>query len=108
MALRGTFLIDREGIVRHAVVNDLPLGRNVDEALGPILEGLRWLGIDWDDGPFYARLAKAPLPGVEATPEQIGKTLVAAAGVGVAAHLGALAIKRARQNKQVDDKVKEG
>lgn len=33
VALRGLFLIDKEGVVRHAVVNDLPLGRNVDEAL---------------------------------------------------------------------------
>ncbi len=33
VALRGLFLIDREGIVRHQVVNDLPLGRSVDEAL---------------------------------------------------------------------------
>lgn len=33
IALRGLFLIDREGIVRHSVINDLPLGRNVDEAL---------------------------------------------------------------------------
>jgi peroxiredoxin (alkyl hydroperoxide reductase subunit C) len=33
VALRGLFLIDREGVVRHALVNDLPLGRNVDEAL---------------------------------------------------------------------------
>lgn len=33
VALRGTFLIDESGIVRHQVVNDLPLGRNVDEAL---------------------------------------------------------------------------
>jgi peroxiredoxin (alkyl hydroperoxide reductase subunit C) len=33
VALRGLFLIDKEGIIRHAVVNDLPLGRNVDEAL---------------------------------------------------------------------------
>jgi len=33
VSLRGLFLIDREGIVRHALVNDLPLGRNVDEAL---------------------------------------------------------------------------
>lgn len=33
IALRGTFLIDRDGIIRHAVVNDLPLGRNIDEAL---------------------------------------------------------------------------
>ena len=33
IALRGLFLIDKEGVVRHAVINDLPLGRNVDEAL---------------------------------------------------------------------------
>jgi peroxiredoxin 2/4 len=33
IALRGLFLIDKEGIVRHQVVNDLPLGRNVDEVL---------------------------------------------------------------------------
>ena len=33
VALRGTFLIDKSGIVRHQVVNDLPLGRNVDEAI---------------------------------------------------------------------------
>lgn len=33
VALRGLFLIDKEGVVRHALVNDLPLGRSVDEAL---------------------------------------------------------------------------
>lgn len=33
VALRGTFLIDQQGIVRHQVINDLPLGRNIDEAL---------------------------------------------------------------------------
>jgi len=33
VALRGSFLIDKEGIVRHQVVNDLPLGRNIDEML---------------------------------------------------------------------------
>ncbi len=33
IAYRGLFLIDKEGNVRHALVNDLPLGRNVDEAL---------------------------------------------------------------------------
>jgi len=33
IALRGLFLIDKDGVVRHQVVNDLPLGRNVDEAL---------------------------------------------------------------------------
>ena len=32
-AYRGLFLIDKEGVVRHQIVNDMPLGRNVDEAL---------------------------------------------------------------------------
>jgi len=33
IAYRGLFLIDKEGIVKHQLVNDLPLGRNVDEAI---------------------------------------------------------------------------
>ena len=33
IAYRGLFLIDRKGIIRHQLVNDLPLGRSVDEAL---------------------------------------------------------------------------
>jgi peroxiredoxin (alkyl hydroperoxide reductase subunit C) len=33
IAYRGLFLIDKEGTVRHQVVNDLPLGRSVDEVL---------------------------------------------------------------------------
>ena len=33
IALRGLFLIDKDGVVRHQVVNDLPLGRSVDETL---------------------------------------------------------------------------
>jgi peroxiredoxin (alkyl hydroperoxide reductase subunit C) len=33
VALRGSFLIDKAGIVRHQVVNDLPLGRNIDDML---------------------------------------------------------------------------
>jgi len=33
VALRGLFLIDTKGIIRHAVINDLPLGRSVNEAL---------------------------------------------------------------------------
>jgi peroxiredoxin (alkyl hydroperoxide reductase subunit C) len=33
VAYRGTFLIDKEGVVRHLVINDLGLGRNIDEAL---------------------------------------------------------------------------
>lgn len=33
VALRGSFLIDKNQIIRHAVINDLPLGRNMDEML---------------------------------------------------------------------------
>lgn len=33
IALRGLFIIDPKGVVRHATINDLPVGRNVDEAL---------------------------------------------------------------------------
>lgn len=41
VALRGLFLIDKEGVIRHALINDLPLGRNVDEALR-ILDALQF------------------------------------------------------------------
>jgi len=41
IALRGLFLIDTEGVVRHGLVNDLPLGRSVDEALR-ILDALQF------------------------------------------------------------------
>ncbi len=41
VALRGLFLIDKEGVVRHSVINDLSLGRNVDEALR-MLEALQF------------------------------------------------------------------
>ena len=33
VALRASFLIDKNGVVRHQIVNDLPLGRNIDEML---------------------------------------------------------------------------
>jgi peroxiredoxin (alkyl hydroperoxide reductase subunit C) len=33
VAYRGSFLIDKAGVVRHQVVNDLPLGRNIDEMI---------------------------------------------------------------------------
>ena len=41
IALRGLFLIDKAGVVRHAVINDLPLGRSVDEALR-VVEALQY------------------------------------------------------------------
>jgi peroxiredoxin (alkyl hydroperoxide reductase subunit C) len=33
VAYRGLFLIDKDGVVRHSLINDMPLGRSVDEAL---------------------------------------------------------------------------
>lgn len=41
VALRGLFLIDTHGVVRHQIVNDLPLGRSVDEALR-VLDALQY------------------------------------------------------------------
>ncbi len=41
VALRGLFLMDKEGVVRHALVNDLPIGRSVDEAIR-VLDALQF------------------------------------------------------------------
>jgi peroxiredoxin 2/4 len=41
VALRGLFLIDKGGVVRHALVNDLPIGRSVEEALR-VLDALQF------------------------------------------------------------------
>jgi len=41
VALRGLFLIDKEGVIRHATINDLALGRSVDEALR-VLDALQY------------------------------------------------------------------
>ncbi|CCF57552.1 hypothetical protein KAFR_0C05610 [Kazachstania africana CBS 2517] len=41
VALRGLFVIDPKGIVRHITINDLPVGRNVEEALR-VVEGFQW------------------------------------------------------------------
>ncbi|MBL8828883.1 MAG: redoxin domain-containing protein [Planctomycetaceae bacterium] len=56
VALRGLFLIDKTGVVRHQVVNDLPLGRSVDEALR-MVKALQFFEkngevcpADWKDG----------------------------------------------------------
>lgn len=56
VALRGLFLIDKEGVVRHSLINDLPLGRNVDEALR-VLDALQFTEVhgevcpaNWKEG----------------------------------------------------------
>lgn len=56
VAYRGLFLIDKDGIVKHQLVNDMPLGRNVDEALR-MVDALRYFEekgevcpANWEDG----------------------------------------------------------
>jgi len=50
----------------------------------------------WDHGPFYERMAgSVPLPGIESTPDQVGKTLAVLTGVGVGAHLASYWARRA-------------
>lgn len=52
IALRGLFIIDPEGLVRYSVIQDLDVGRSVDETLR-VLKGLQSGGlcpIDWDEG----------------------------------------------------------
>ncbi|GAA4840044.1 peroxiredoxin [Algivirga pacifica] len=41
VALRGTFVIDKKGLIRHMYINDLPLGRNIDDTLR-IVEALQY------------------------------------------------------------------
>jgi len=66
VALRGLFLIDTAGVVRHQVVNDLPLGRSVDEALR-MVQALQYFEkngevcpADWQEGK---RTIKASVDG---------------------------------------------
>ena len=66
VALRGLFLIDTKGIVRHSVINDLPLGRSVGEALR-ILDALQFVEThggevcpaNWQEGEDAMKASKA-------------------------------------------------
>jgi hydrogenase small subunit len=53
----------------------------------------------WDNGPFYQRLSSIPVPGIDSTPDTVGKTLVTLTGIGVAAHLGSYWIRRATRKE---------
>ncbi len=57
----------------------------------------------WDNGPFYERLSNVPLPGVNSTPDQIGKTLALGAGIGAGLHFASFAAKRGLMGKKVRD-----
>lgn len=71
VALRGTFLIDRDGIVRHQVVNDLPLGRNIDEAIR-MVDALQFNEQHGEVCPAGWNKGKA---GMTATPEGVASYL---------------------------------
>lgn len=65
LALRGLFLIDGEGVIRHTVVNDLPLGRSVDEALR-MVDALRFFEKNGEVCPANWRPGEATInPDVE-------------------------------------------
>lgn len=71
IALRGTFLIDKNMNVRHQVVNDLPLGRNIDEALR-MVECLQFFEKHGEVCPAGWNKGK---PGMKPNPEGVAQYL---------------------------------
>ncbi|MHB0887577.1 MAG: redoxin domain-containing protein [Acidithiobacillus sp.] len=71
VALRGSFLIDRQGVVRHQVVNDLPLGRNIDEMIR-MVDALQFFEEHGDVCPAQWEKGKAAM---KATPEGVADFL---------------------------------
>ncbi len=71
VAFRGSFLIDRAGVVRHQVVNDLPLGRNIDEMIR-MIDALQFTEEHGEVCPAGWNKGKA---GMNASPEGVAKYL---------------------------------
>ncbi len=71
VAFRGSFLIDKAGIVRHQVVNDLPLGRNIDEMLR-MVDALQFTEAHGEVCPAGWQKGKA---GMKANPDGVAKYL---------------------------------
>ncbi len=71
VAFRGSFLIDSEGMVRHQVINDLPLGRNVDE----MLRMVDALNFHEEHGEVCPAGWQEGSKGMDATPEGVAKYL---------------------------------
>lgn len=71
VALRGSFLIDKGGVVRHQIVNDLPLGRNVDEAIR-MVEALQFHESHGEVCPAGWQKGK---PGMKESAESVSKYL---------------------------------
>lgn len=73
IALRGLFLIDEEGILRSAVINDLPLGRSTDEALR-VVDALNFFQKNGEVCPAnWKPGADSIKPGVETSKEYFKK-----------------------------------
>lgn len=68
---RGLFLIDRQGVVRHQVVNDMPIGRSIDEALR-VVDALQFFEENGEVCPANWRKGDA---GLKATQEGIASYL---------------------------------
>jgi len=73
VALRGLFLIDKDGIIRHSVINDLSLGRNIDEALR-MLDALQFTEKHGEVCPANWREGE---DGMKATAEGVAEYLAA-------------------------------
>ena len=71
VAFRGSFLIDRAGVVRHQVVNDLPLGRDIDEMLR-VIDALQFTEQHGEVCPAGWKKGKA---GMGASTEGVAKYL---------------------------------
>lgn len=71
IALRGSFLIDKNFIVRHAVINDLPLGRSIEEMMR-MVEALQFFEENGEVCPANWKKGK---DAIKATPEGIAKYL---------------------------------
>lgn len=71
VAFRGSFLIDKEGVVRHQVVNDLPLGRNIDEMLR-MVDALQFHEQNGEVCPAQWEKGKE---GMDASPQGVAKYL---------------------------------
>lgn len=71
VAFRGSFLIDKAGVVRHQVVNDLPLGRNIDE----MLRMVDALNFHEEHGEVCPAQWEEGKSGMDASPEGVAKYL---------------------------------
>ncbi|MEJ2609150.1 MAG: peroxiredoxin C [Candidatus Thiodiazotropha sp.] len=71
VAFRGSFLIDKAGVIRHQVVNDLPLGRNIDEMLR-MVDALQF---NEEHGEVCPAGWKAGEAGMQGTPQGVASYL---------------------------------